>query len=139
MTLWTKLILAGVVLVVLGGMVRLYGQSEREAGASMEREKAAKTAIDFRKQMHDLEVKSRIKVDAAIENLHRERRVSDAKLAELLQRDQVARDWYHQLVPTAIADHIWMRDVGPVGGDVPRGPIADTGFNLAAGTVTSND
>ena len=131
MTLWTKLIAAGLLLAVLSGLAMLYGNSREETGASREREKAALTAIDFRKQMHDLEVTSRLKVDAAIENLHQERRISDAKLAALKASDESVRTWLETRIPVPLVDLIWMSDTGPVsvlpGGFVAAGGVDVTG------------
>ncbi len=131
MTLWTKLIAAGLLLAVLSGLALFYGNAREETGASREREKAAQTALDFRKQMHDLEVKSRLRVDAAIENLHRERRISDAKLAALKASDESVRTWLETRIPVPLIDIIWMSDTGPVsvlpGGFVAAGGVDVTG------------
>ena len=137
MTIWTKLIAAGLLLAVLSGLVLLYGDSREETGASREREKAALTAIDFRKQMHDLEVKSRLKVDSAIENLHRERRISDAKLAALKASDESVRAWLETRIPVPLIDIIWMSDTGPVS-VLPGGYIAAGGVDVTGQTYRTS-
>ena len=137
MTLWYKLGLAAFLLAVLSGLVLLYGDSREETGASREREKAVQTAIDFRKQMRDLEVKSRLKVDAAIENLHRERRISDAKLAALKASDESVRAWLETRIPVPLVDIIWMSDTGPVG-VLPGGYIAAGGVDVTGQTYRTS-
>lgn len=138
MTLGYKIGITAFLLAVLGGLVWAYGEAKEETGASREREKAALTAIDFRKQMHDLEVKSRLKVDAAIENLHRERRISDAKLAALKASDESVRTWLETRIPVPLVDIIWMSDTGPVsvlpGGYVAAGGIDVTGQTYRSGS-----
>ena len=137
MTIWTKLIAAGLLLAVLSGLALLYGNAREQTGASREREKAAQTAVDFRKQMHDLEVKSRLKVDAAIENLHLERRKSDAKLAELKANDESVRAWLETRIPVPLVDIIWMSDTGPVG-VLPGGYVATGGFDATGKTYRAS-
>lgn len=139
MTIWYKLGIAAFLLAVLSGLVLLYGNAREQTGRLEERTIAQNAQIEWRKQMHDLEVKSRIKVDAAIENLHRERRASDAKLAELKANDSSVRAWLETRIPVPLVDIIWMSDTGPVS-VVPGGHVAVGGFDVTGQAYrTSNE
>ena len=121
MTLWTKLIVAGLLLAVLGGLAMLYGNAREETGRLEERTAQLSAQAEWRKNFDRDRAASALRVSKAEANLRDERRRSDAKIAEILQRDQAAKDWFNTRVPTAWVDFIWLHDSGPVS-VVPGGP-----------------
>lgn len=120
MVLGYRVLLAVAVAGLVGGLVLLYGHSQRKTGILEERTTQLEAHQVWLKEFDKIKVDSAARVAKAEANLRETRRQTDAKIAEILQRDQVAKDWFNTRVPTAWVDVIWMRDAGPV---VPDRPI----------------
>lgn len=129
MLLPTKLIAAALLLAALAGAFLLYGRSERSAGRLEERTIAQGAEIKWRQEFDRIKADSAARVAKAEANLREARRQTDEKIAELLQRDAAARDWYHRKVPTAFVDLIWLRDSGPPSA-VPGGLVPAPRFDI---------
>lgn len=129
MPLATKLIAAVLLLAALAGAFLLYGRSERSAGRIEERTIAQAAEIKWRQEFDRIKADSAARVAKAEANLREARKQTDEKIAELLQRDAAARDWYNRKVPTAFVDLIWMRDAGPPSA-VPGGLVPAPRFDV---------
>ena len=114
MTIWTKLIAAGLLLAVLGGLAMLYGNAREETGRLEERTTQLSAQAEWRKQFDRDRAAGALRVAKAEANLHAERRKSDALKADIARRDKDAADWLLVRMPMSLSDLVWTLDAGPV-------------------------
>ena len=114
MTIWTKLIAAGLLLAVLSGLVLLYGNAREEAGRLEERTAQLSAHAEWRRSFDKDRAAGALRVSKAEANLHAERRRSDALKADIARRDKEAAGWLAARMPVPFSILVWTRDAGPV-------------------------
>lgn len=133
MTLWTKLIAAGLLLAVLSGLALLYGNAREETGRMEERATQQAAHIAWQREFDKIKAESALRLAKAEAEIHKARKQTDEKVREILQRDSDARAWFDTRVPGAWADLIWLRDSGPVS-SVPGGHEPGPRFDITGST-----
>ena len=131
MTIWTKLIAAGLLLAVLSGLALLYGNAREETGRLEERTTQLSAQAEWRKQFDRDRAAGALRVAKAEANLHAERRKSDALKADIARWDKDAADWLAFRMPVPLADLVWMRDIGPISGGLSGGDGIVAGFDVS--------
>src|SRR3990167_4894614 len=123
MIIWHKILLFIALIAVLVGLVMFYGNAREETGRLEERTAQQDANIAWRQEFDRDRAAGALRVAKAEANIREARKQTDAKIAEMLQRDETLRDWHNRKIPAAFADIIWMRDK-PVR-SLPGGPELD--------------
>lgn len=110
MTTSYKLMAAGLLLVILGGLVWFYGNSREEAGILKERTAQLSAQAVWRKQFDRDRQEGAERVRKAEAKLIEARKQTDALKADIAKRDKDAADWLAVRMPVAFADLVWMLD-----------------------------
>jgi hypothetical protein len=129
MTIWTKLIAAGLLLAVLSGLALLYGNAREETGRLEERTTQQAAHAEWRKQFDRDRAAGVLRVQKAEVNLREARKQTDALKADIARRDKDAADWLAVRMPVPLSDLVWTRDAGPVG-VLPGGDGIVAGFDV---------
>ena len=130
MTIWTKLIAAGLLLAVLSGLAVLYGNAREETGRLDERTTQQAAHAEWRKQFDRDRADGALRVQKAEATLREARKQTDALKADIARRDKDAADWLAVRMPAPLADLVWTHDAGPVG-VMPSGDGIVAGFDVA--------
>ena len=130
MTIWTKLIAAGLLLAVLSGLALLYGNAREETGRLEERTAQQSAHAEWRKQFDRDRAAGALRVQKAEVNLREARKQTDALKADIARRDKDAADWLAVRMPVPFSIIVWTRDAGPVV-VVPGGDGIVAGFDVS--------
>ena len=129
MTIWTKLIAAGLLLAVLSGLALLYGNAREDTGRLEERTAQLSAHEVWRKNFDRDRAAGALRVQKAEVNLREARKQTDALKADIARRDKDAADWLAVRMPVPLSDLVWTRDASPVG-VLPGGDGIVAGFDV---------